>query len=442
MRVLTIVDDLGRGGTQRVAVQTSSYYQRAGLTTAILTRKGSGPREDEARSAGIELFIGEGADQAPTSRATRDAREWKPDIIIAHRTGLPNPSYGDLLRALGAGKKDGPRVIEHTHFGRWDYSEDRHLFDVHLHVSRWCHWKWTRWTRFTRPKPVGVCVPHMVDSDRFHPASPDEAGAFRDQHNIPRDAFLYGYLAQKHPGKWSPVMFNGFRAQAEQDPKAHLVIGGIGEDRTHLFESFPEDIRNRIHVIGFINGDDAMRAAYSAMDCFVLVTGIGETFGLVAAEAMSCATPVVTMANPTKGSGQCEVVGHEIGGLIAAGPGHVSEAMRRIRVDHELRARCAELGRERVRTMYHPDTIGKALVDVIESVHNAPDRASMRRALDSKDGVITRADLDGLMKSWGGMIGSFTPKQRLIQSLILNPLVQRLWIKRQLKLSMRLEQGS
>lgn len=442
MRVLTIVDDLGRGGTQRVAVQTAAHYQGAGLTNAILTRKGAGPREDEAREHGIELFLGEGADHAPSSNATALARQWGADVIVAHRTGLPNPSYGALLRALGAGGRDGPGVIEHSHFGRWDCSEDRELFDVHIHVSRWCLWKWTRWTRWSRPRPIGVCVPHMVDAERFRASTREETDAFRDAHGIPRDAFLYGYLAQKHPGKWSAAMFDGFRAQAQEDPKARLVIGGIGEDRKRLYTSFPDDVKERIHVIGFINGDEALRAAYSAMDTFMLVTDIGETFGLVAAEAMACGTPVVTMANPTKGSGQCEVVGHEVGGLIAAGPGSVSEAMRRIRVDHALRARCAENGRRRVESLYDPATIGAALVEVLRAVHGAKDRASIREALGGHRAIVTRADWSGLMEEWGGMIGSISKKELAVQRLVLNPLVQRLWIARQLKSTMHREQGS
>ncbi len=433
MRVLTIVDDLGRGGTQRVAVETACFYQKSGLTNAILTRKGSGLRASDAQAQGIELFIANDPTTAHTSDAVRAARDWKSDLIVAHRQGLPDQDYGNLLRAVGAGQPNGPRVVEHSHFGRPDHTQDRLLFDAHIQISRWCHWKWTRWTSKIKPRPIGVCVPHMVDLSRFSPATKEETDAFRNEHNIPLDAFLYGYVAQKHPGKWSTTLFNSFRTQAESDPNTHLVIAGISDHDHRHFNHFPDHIKDRIIVIPFINGDDALQTAYSAMDTFVLVTNIGETFGLVAAEAMSCGTPVVTMANPQKGSGQCEVVGHESGGLIAASPAAVPVAMQRIREDHDLRAKCVANARQRVIDRYNPQTIGAKLIQVLKIVHSAPDRNSIREALEQDASLITSTNAKELHQDWGGMIGQFTPKQRLAQQLILNPTFQRFWVKRTLK---------
>jgi glycosyltransferase involved in cell wall biosynthesis len=433
MRVLTIVDDLGRGGTQRVAVETACFYQNAGFINAILTRKGSGLRASDAQAQGIELFIADDPATAHTSDAARAARDWKPDLIVAHRQGLPDQDYGNLLRAVGAGQPNGPRVLEHSHFGRPDHTQDRLLFDAHIQISRWCHWKWTRWTSKIKPRPIGVCVPHMVDLSRFSPATKEETDAFRNEHNIPLDAFLYGYVAQKHPGKWSANLFNSFKAQAEKDPNTRLVIAGIGEYDKRLFMDFPANIKDRIIVIPFINGDEALQTAYSAMDTFVLATDIGETFGLVAAEAMSCGTPVVTMANPQKGSGQCEVVGHESGGLIAASPAAVPIAMQRIREDHDLRAKCAANARQRVIDRYNPETIGAKLIQVLKIVRSAPDRNSIREALASDASIITSTNVTELHQDWGGMIGEFTFKQRLTQLLILNPTFQRYWVNRTLK---------
>lgn len=414
MRVLTVVDDLGPGGTQRIAVHTACHYKQHNIESAVLTRKSDGPRIEQLNQAGVECFIHD-----PDA-----ALAWNPDIVQAHRTGHTNKPYAELLRKL---RSSGAKVIEHSHFGRCDRTKDRFLIDVHIQISRWCDWKWRQWSRGLDPKPLGVHIPHMVNASRFTRASDEAINTFRTKYNIPTDAFIYGYLAQGHHAKWSSTLFNSFRTVAESDPTSCLMIAGIQEVSKAYYADFPDDIKSRIIELPFIHGDEQLALAYSAMDTFVLATDIGETFGLVLAEAMCCNTPAVTLANPTHGNGQSEVVGHKRGGLIAANPQAVALAMQMIKDDKQLHQACAVQGREYVVSHYDPELIGSKLITLLSIVHTTNNRDELKAALDLEPALINSTSTQELHKAWGGMIGNFTLKQRLVQRLVLSPVFQTLW---------------
>ena len=118
-------------------------------------------------------------------------------------------------------------VIETNHFSRVDDSPDRAHIDVHMQLSRWCMWKWRQWARGLRPPPLGAVVPHIIDGAAFRPADEPTRRAFRSEHGIPEDAFVFGRLGQPHHSKWSPVAFRAFASVAERYPEAWLLLIGL-----------------------------------------------------------------------------------------------------------------------------------------------------------------------------------------------------------------------
>ena len=99
-------------------------------------------------------------------------------------------------------------------------------------------------------------------------------------------------------------------------------------------------IGDRVGFTGF--GDAA--AAMRALDVVVHASTQPEPFGLVIAEAMACARPVVVSA----AGGAAEIV-HEGRDALGFPPGDVramAEAIRRLVVDPDLRARMGAAGRE------------------------------------------------------------------------------------------------
>ena len=424
MKILTIVSDLGRGGTQRVAVDVALCYQRYGHESAVLTRNGSGPRYQDLTEAGIEIFIAQEQTDNPDTPWNQQAKNWNPDIIHLHRTGHHNPVENELIKYFKSNSETPIKIIEHSHFGRCDRGPERNLIDAHIQISKWCLWRWRRWGRGLSNPPIGVYIPHMVHAENFTQQDPQTILDFRDQHHIPRDAFVYGFLAQPHRSKWSPVLFESFKAVAQHDESVYLIIAGISEELKSLYADFPDHIKSRIVVLPFINGDEELQTVYSAMNTFVHSTRIGETFGFILTESMCCHTVVATMENPTRDNAQAEIVGHKRGGVVAANPKALVEAMTILKNDKELLENCQKNGREYVIEQFNQERVSQMLIALLDHVYQSKNSQGLYERLQNDPLLQTNITRKQLQQAGGGKIGSYTLSQRLTQLAVLNPLFQ------------------
>ncbi|MFN2496962.1 MAG: glycosyltransferase family 4 protein [Pseudonocardiaceae bacterium] len=144
-------------------------------------------------------------------------------------------------------------------------------------------------------------VYHGVDSERFHPPSPEEVAAVRCGLGLPRARYV-GFLGALEPRKNVPALIRGFarasqlladRARAESgDPPALVLAGQPGWDGQ--VERALAAVPHRVRVIragylplgelsGFLGG--AALVAYPSL---------GEGFGLPVLEAMAAGAAVLT----------------------------------------------------------------------------------------------------------------------------------------------------
>jgi len=432
MKILTIVSDLGHGGTQRAAVDVALCYKNHGHDSAVLTRNGSGPRSKTLLNAGIQLFTAQKSSTNPNTPWNTQAKNWHPDIIHIHRSGHQNQADNALLQFLKNTSTDNkPKIIEHSHFGRYDNSlnQTQPLIDAHIQISKWCLWRWKKWTRHLPQKPIGIYIPHMVNANTFTPAETKHTDQLREQHNIPQNTFVFGFLAQPHPSKRSPTLFNAFKTVAQQDPTVHLMVAGLGETCKPYFKNFPEHIKSRITILPFIQGDNELRTVYSTMDTFVHSTRIGETFGFILSESMACQTPVVTMENPTRDNAQSEMVGHKRGGLVAANPKALVQAMTLIKNNPKLHQHCKIQGRKHVVEHFNKNRVSQMLIALLNHVHQSTNKTDLAQRINQDpllQSTITTKDLHNAAQ---GRIGSHSIPQRLTQFAIHTPTVQQFLYK-------------
>jgi glycosyltransferase involved in cell wall biosynthesis len=423
MRVLTIVDDLGPGGTQRAAQNYALGYRRAGHASAVLTLQGGGPREGELVRAGVEVFA---SPSAGNPGALAAAEAWAPDLLHLHRRGSAEPVSAAALRRLRAGAR--PAVLETNVFARADYSDDRALIDVHLQLSRWCLWKWSRWTRELRPAPLGVVLPYAVDPGAFYRA-PEEGAAFRAAHGIPEDALVLGRVGQPSVWKWHPALLRAFGEVAPRHPRAYLLLVGLPPELRAALDALPDAARRRVVELPFLGGDDALRAGYNAMDAFVHAAQIGESFGMVLAEAMLCECPVVTLSRPARDNSQLEVVGHEVGGLVASNEGALAEAMERLLADAEARRRLGAAGARTIRERFALGTVTESLLRIAEHAVAHRDRAALSRALREDPALVTSVRDEEIEALLARSIGEPVSSERLAMWLVHQPRLYRLWCR-------------
>jgi glycosyltransferase involved in cell wall biosynthesis len=426
MRILTVVHDLGPGGMQRVAQNCAIAYRAAGHQSAALAYTGSGPRRDVLNAAAVDTFIG-GADDATLAASVARAAEWCPDVVHVQRFGVTEPTLGRVLRALKAGVPRRFAVVETNHFARVDWSADRELADLQIQISRWCMWQWRRWGRGLPERPLGVVVPHMVRHDAFYPASPERRAAFRAAHAIPPDAVLLGRLGQPLEGYWPWSLLHSFEHVARRHPQAFLLLVGYPDSLQGRLDRLAPAVRARVRRVAFIHGDGGLRDCYSALDLFLHVTRMGDTFGLVLCESMLCGTPVVTLSTPARGNAQLEVVGHERGGLVCADLSAVPRAVQRLIDDPSLRARLGEQGGAWVRRELEPQRITSKLLRVLELAVRHERRDDLRAAIESDPELVTDVSDAEITALLGRAIGRTPLCDRMLMRLVGSPVLHRLW---------------
>ena len=421
MRVLTIVSDLGSGGTQRTAQNLTAGYAAAGHPVAVYAYVEGGRREAEIQAIGAEMFIG-----PPGGQALDQAVAWRPDLIHIHRHGTPDATSAAILRRFDQACPEA-RVVETNHFARVDRSPDRHLIDVHLQLSEWCLWKWSQWRRGLHPAPVGAVVPNPVDLDAFHPVSDADAQAFRDTLGLEPDDVLLGRIGQPIEWKWLPLVVESFARLAREDPRLHLLLVGRPDSLDDAVNALEPDVRRRLHEITFLHGDAALRAAYTAIDVFSHAAEIGESFGLVLTESMLCETPVVTLSRPLRDNSQLGVVEHEVGGLVAATPEAFDAATRRLVADPALRATLGRQGRERTRERFGLDTVMQTVLRIVGHVQATDSPDALRQALAADPNIVTDVPERRIKQLLSHMEGETPLHIRALMRLLHQPAVYALW---------------
>ncbi len=155
-----------------------------------------------------------------------------------------------------------------------------------------------------------------------------------------------------------------FAAVGTTDRSARLVV--VGEDggqRTAL-ESRAKalGIAERVHLIGHVEDDSSLSAAYREARLTVLPSEY-EAFGLVLLESLAAGTPVVA----SRVGGIPEFVEDGKAGLLVPpkSPAALADAIRRVWTDRELARRLGEYGRDHVVPRYTWD----ALADRLDSLY-------------------------------------------------------------------------
>jgi hypothetical protein len=139
---------------------------------------------------------------------------------------------------------------------------------------------------------------------------------------------------------------------------------------------------------------------YSSMDCFVHGAQIGESFGMVLAEAMLCGCPVVTASRPHKDNSQVEVVGHRRGGVVAASLANLDDALHTFRYDTRLRAELEPNPRDWVLSRFAADHVAALALRIGQHALGAESRMSLiRRLADNRELIseVPDSEIHGLL---------------------------------------------
>ncbi len=132
---------------------------------------------------------------------------------------------------------------------------------------------------------------YFVDADHFADGCAQariERQELRRKWGIDDEVFCFLFVGKLEQKK---RIFDLLAALEKLDGKAHLLVAGSGEQEAEA-RAIVSEKNLPVSFTGFLNQSE-LPTAYSASDAMVLPSDYGETWGLVANEAMACGLPVI-----------------------------------------------------------------------------------------------------------------------------------------------------
>jgi N-acetyl-alpha-D-glucosaminyl L-malate synthase BshA len=196
--------------------------------------------------------------------------------------------------------------------------------------------------------PIAV-IPNFLDCDRYSPR-PDPVLRAR---LCPPDRYdgLLLHVSNFRPVKRLDAVMEIFR-RVRRERRVKLLLVGDGPERGRAAQIAAEaDLSEHLDILG---EQDDVRGLLSVGDVFLLPSA-QESFGLAAAEAMACGTPVVA----SRVGGLPEVITHGETGFLHAPDdlGAMAASALALLADPALRARIATAARQAIVTHFCEERI-------------------------------------------------------------------------------------
>ena len=306
MKILTIVYSIGPGGTERAAVNYAIAYKRAGCDSRVWVLGEGHDRKDRLDEEQVMTYLDK-RDNQHLQHAI-EIENWKPDIIHIH-------TFDSRLSSLiGPLKKNGAKLVETNVFSRPRFSIESKQVDISFQLAYWGVWKYGKWMRNENGRPINLRLPYLIFEEDFGCVIENSRDQLCTQLGIPANAFIAARVGQSHLSKWDRKIFTIAKKVINLDRNIFFLFVGLPEALKEELATLPQNIRANIKSLDLIIGDEELTKFYTAIDVFVHISAIGESFGYVLAEAMICGCPVITLCTPLKDNAQFEVVGNNVGG--------------------------------------------------------------------------------------------------------------------------------
>lgn len=355
IRIIEAVNQLGLGGTEYALQLYSKFLNKTHFDVTVVSLLEGGPRVQLIEDLGIRVMVLNG-DMNKFGELLKET-----DVLHWHGNGILEP---DLYQTIKANKPN--LVIQTNVFGFFE-NATYDVFDYDLFISKMILVRRMKLDRKLKNKfeDRRKVLPYPVDVDFLSKQLPEQTAlsAFKKQRNLD-GFFIVGRIGRADDHKFDLITLDGFKIFAEQVNHARfLLLGATPKMIAHAQEI---GITDRLIVCENTSDLQELLYYYKTIDIFLAASAIGESFGMVIAEAMTSGTPVLTISTEDRDNAQIELVDHQKTGIVTQNDRYqIAEALQYLYEDTAARTRLSSASREKIVTAYKAQNIVGSLEQLI-----------------------------------------------------------------------------
>lgn len=353
IKVSFVTAALGLGGTEKGVVSYATRLDRTRFSPRVVTLVEGGARERTLRAADVPVALG-CADEQALARELEGS-----EVVHVFRHGIAEPMVPAAARRAGV-----PVLIESNIFGSRDRSPDEAAFSSHLFISMMCLLRY----RGKATTHEDFLARHRVlylplEADRLRSGAPESREA-RKALGLDPDRPVVSRLGRAVDLKWRDLLVDMLPRLLKLVPEVQVVfVGTTPAKRERLVRRRMID---RVKLFDPVSEDRELATLYAASDVVLNASTIGESQGLVIAEAMSLGIPVVTCSTPWVDNAQVEFVENGVNGWVANHPAEFAEATADLLLNPGRRAEFGQQGRRVVGARLDPVELTRQLEALYE----------------------------------------------------------------------------
>ena len=330
MNITHMVENLARGGLERVVLDLIGRQHQAGHRCQVVCLYDEGVQAGELREMGVPITACNKR-SGPDLRALGQARS----LIARHRTDILHTHnamahYQGVVAELGLGvagvintrhgMDNQTGAGRHERRKQWLYRQTLRRTDAVVCVCEAAHRDAV--ARGTVPATKTRVVPNGIGVEAFAPASAAMRARLHQILDLPDAVRILGNVGRLNWAKDQAGLIRAFARVHAQRPDTALVLIGDGALRSSLEQlSAEQGVSGAVRFLGDRNDVPLL---LQGLDLFVL-SSLSEGYSIALLEASAAALPIVA----TDVGGNREIVHHDVTGQVVpvSNPAALAQAL-------------------------------------------------------------------------------------------------------------------
>ena len=313
MRISHVVENLNRGGLERVVIDLAKAQAAEGHDCQVVCLFEAGSLGHELVSAGIPVIDcakRDGADPRATLRMRRAFASQRTEVLHSHN-GVAH--YYATLAALGLGvrrtvnTRHGMGSVNPQSRREWLFRQAMRLTDVAVAVSEAAGQRLIELG--SAPARKLRIVPNGIHAGPFRERSDGDRARLAASLGLPPETQLVGFVGRLNSAKDLEGMVAAFSRVHARRRDAALVLAGEGEERAAVEAAVARaGIGDRVFLLGDRGDVPELLPAFSIF----AMSSISEGYSIALLEACAGALPIAA----TRVGGNAEIVADGVNGLV------------------------------------------------------------------------------------------------------------------------------